>query len=605
MLNRNRGPASEAPALRLVLDRHDDRVNHMNHAVGRSNVRRGDVRVVDHHLAVHDLDLDGDPSTVFACVSLTTSAAITLPDTTWYVSTSVSARLSLSSASRSAFGIFRNAASVGANTVNGPSLLRVGVTYPAAPGVCQDLRELWGVIVVARAAGSNSAVLPPTLPSSANDFPSGSLTLPARFGDYELRQELGRGGMGVVYRAQQASLGRDVAVKMILRGQLASQADRERFEAEAQAAARLDHPGIVPVYEVGELDGRPYFSMKHVGGTTLAQRLADGPLPPREAARMLAAVARAIHFAHMRGVLHRDLKPSNILLDEQGEPHVTDFGLAKQITDAETLTKTGAILGTPAYMAPSRPPAARPGRPAQRRLFAGRDPLPHAHRPAAVSGRLAGRNGAAGAGAGPGAAAAAQPQGRPRPGDDLPPLPAKAARPALRLGCRAGRRPGGVSQRREHLGPQRPLCPDARRLMRETHHAAVLENWGLLWMWHSLALLVACFATNMLRPVRRQRPAALLPALDRRPRRLGGRLLGPAAADGAGHVRRAADRPPLGRLDDLHRAAVSAGSLARTAAAELSPVLGLVTGMVFLAKAGILSGEFYVWAVAALSDGRS
>src|SRR5688500_7837335 len=160
--------------------------------------------------------------------------------------------------------------------------------------------------------------------------------------------------MGDIYRAQQASMGREVAVKMILRGQFATQADRERFEAEAQAAARLDHPGIVPVYEVGEIDGRPYFSMKHVRGTTLAQRLAEGPLPSREAARMLAAVARAIHFAHMRGVLHRDLKPSNILLDENGEPHVTDFGLAKQMSDATAVTKTGAVLGTPAYMAPEQ-----------------------------------------------------------------------------------------------------------------------------------------------------------------------------------------------------------------------------------------------------------
>ncbi len=182
------------------------------------------------------------------------------------------------------------------------------------PQFASDLRELWGVIVVARAAGSSSALVQPTVPVT-NDFPSDSIQLPARFGDYQLTDELGRGGMGVVYRASQISLGREVAVKMILRCQFASRTDRERFETEAQAAARLDHPGIVPVYEVGEIDGRPYFSMKYVAGVTLAQRLAAGPLPSREAARILAAVARAIHFAHMRGVLHRDLKPSNILLD--------------------------------------------------------------------------------------------------------------------------------------------------------------------------------------------------------------------------------------------------------------------------------------------------
>src|SRR5262245_46082873 len=156
------------------------------------------------------------------------------------------------------------------------------------PELASDLRQLWGVIVVARAAGSNSALLSPAQPRT-NEFPSDSFQLPARFGDYELREELGRGGMGVVYRASQTSLGREVAVKMILRGQLASQADRQRFEAEAQAAAKLDHPGIVPVYEVGELGGRPYFSMKYVRGTTLGQRLAAGPLAPREAARILAA----------------------------------------------------------------------------------------------------------------------------------------------------------------------------------------------------------------------------------------------------------------------------------------------------------------------------
>ena len=165
--------------------------------------------------------------------------------------------------------------------------------------------------------------------------------------------------MGVVYRAHQQSLNREVAVKMILRGQLATPAEKDRFRAEAEAAAKLDRPGIVPVYEVGEWEGRPYFTMKYIRGTTLAQKLVNGPLPAREAAAILASVARAVHFAHESGVLHRDLKPSNILLDEHDEPHVTDFGLAKQITDAATLTKTGAILGTPAYMAPEQAAGAR------------------------------------------------------------------------------------------------------------------------------------------------------------------------------------------------------------------------------------------------------
>lgn len=216
------------------------------------------------------------------------------------------------------------------------------------PDFAAELRELWGAVMIAQAAGSGS--IAETIPSQT-DFPSGTLTLPARFGDYELIQELGRGGMGVVYRARQLSLGREVALKMVLRGNLASQADLDRFQAEAQAAAKLDHPAIVPVFEVGHEGGRPYFTMKYIGGTTLAQRLALGPLPAKEAATILSAVARGIHFAHTRGVLHRDIKPSNILLDENGWPHITDFGLAKQMSDAASLTKTGAVLGTPAIAA--------------------------------------------------------------------------------------------------------------------------------------------------------------------------------------------------------------------------------------------------------------
>jgi hypothetical protein len=171
---------------------------------------------------------------------------------------------------------------------------------------------------------------------------------------YEILGELGRGGMGVVFRTRQTSLSRTVALKMILAGQLASPADVQRFRTEAEAAAQLDHPHIVPIHEVGQHNGQPYFTMKLVEGTCLSEHLPRLAQDPRAGVRLLAAVARAIHHAHQRGIIHRDLKPANILVDAGGVPHVTDFGLARRVDGGSGLTQTGAIVGTPSYMAPEQ-----------------------------------------------------------------------------------------------------------------------------------------------------------------------------------------------------------------------------------------------------------
>src|SRR6516162_6135868 len=173
-------------------------------------------------------------------------------------------------------------------------------------------------------------------------------------GDYELVEVVGRGGQGVVFRARQKSLNRTVALKMISLGSWASEAHLKRFRREAEAAASLEHPGIVPIYEVGECDGSCYFSMRFVEGGQLDQVIKQKPMLIRQSAELISKVARTVHYAHEHGILHRDIKPGNILLDAKSEPLLTDFGLARLVEAESTVTRTKEVMGTPSYMAPEQ-----------------------------------------------------------------------------------------------------------------------------------------------------------------------------------------------------------------------------------------------------------
>lgn len=195
----------------------------------------------------------------------------------------------------------------------------------------------------------SDATLPPQETAFCIDQP-----LPHCFGDYELLEKIAHGGMGVVFRARQPSLNRIVAVKMILSGQIAGEDEVKRFYVEAEAAGNLDHPGIVPVFDVGCHEGQHYYSMAFVEGQSLSDSIKKGPIPPKDAALLARKIAIAMEVAHEQGIVHRDLKPGNVLLDERSEPRITDFGLAKRVEGDSQLTATGMVLGTPSYMPPEQ-----------------------------------------------------------------------------------------------------------------------------------------------------------------------------------------------------------------------------------------------------------
>ena len=361
------------------------------------------------------------------------------------------------------------------------------------PDIADDLRDLWTTFVIAEEFSGKEGAAEAAEPSKARPG------MP-RVRDHDILEEIGRGGMGIVYRARQRSLDRLVALKVMAPGGFVSEGERARFRREAESAARLEHPHIAPVYEVGISGETPYFTMRLLEGKTLANVLFQGPLAPREAANLLFPVARAVEYAHTRGVLHRDLKPANILLDEGGRPYITDFGLAKRIEAGATLTQSGAILGTPSYMPPEQAAGSR-GQVGPRsdvyslgailyQMLTGRPPFQAASPLDTLLSVL----------------------------EEDPPLPRllnpRADRDLELIALKCLQKPpdlryasaGALADdleaylRGESLSVRSSgLRLLASRAFRETHHAAVLKNWGLLWMAHSVVLLVLCTATSSLK----------------------------------------------------------------------------------------------------------
>src|SRR6266571_9357672 len=216
-------------------------------------------------------------------------------------------------------------------------------------------REKVCIHCLLRSALDQDDVVPGKRPQqSDHEVIAGDNRTSIEFGDYELLEEIGRGSQGVVYRARQKNLNRIVALKVIALGHWATEPHVKRFRREAEAAARLNHPSIVPIYEVGERDGSCYFSMKFVEGGQLDEAVRRRPMSIRQAAELIAKVARTVHYAHEHGILHRDIKPGNILVDKKGEPHLTDFGLARLLESESTITRTLEVMGTPSYMAPEQ-----------------------------------------------------------------------------------------------------------------------------------------------------------------------------------------------------------------------------------------------------------
>jgi serine/threonine-protein kinase len=473
------------------------------------------------------------------------------------------------------------------------------------PLLADELRAIWGTIIVTDAIGSHEVRLMGDSSSTTSDSNVWRMSLPCNFGDYRLIEEVGRGGMGVVYRAEQVGLGRQVAVKMILKDQLASESERQRFFAEARATARLQHAGIVPVYDVGEIDARPYFAMQYIQGRTLQELINTNSIDERQSVRIVAMIAEAVDFAHQNGILHRDIKPSNILVDSNGIARLTDFGLAKHTDAGESLTRTGVVLGTPSYMSPEQASGRMGNISPASDVYSLGSVLYHA---------LTGR---------PPFVAKTTMDMLLQVMEQDPPsarlLNPKIDRDLEMVLVRCLQKPPDLrypsaaklaSDLNAYLKDE-PISARSgqfaqvvARWFRETHHAPVLENWGLLWMWHSLVLVIASVLTELLQwnnagvvsypllwTVGLGAWAAVFWALRRR--------MGPvtfverqiAHVWGAAMIGIAALFPVEWALG--------------LAPLTLTPLLAVITGMMFFIKAGILSGVFYIQAVSLFVAGAA
>ncbi|MFM7055679.1 MAG: serine/threonine-protein kinase [Planctomycetota bacterium] len=473
------------------------------------------------------------------------------------------------------------------------------------PDLEQDLREL---IATAQMADDlallHSVSLSDTIRQPQRPPGRGS-AVGSFVGEYEIQGEIGRGGMGVVYRAWQQSLQRTVALKMIPNAAFASSHDIARLRIEALAAARLQHPNIVPVYDVGEQDGQPWFSMQFVDGVTLSQRLSSGPLPPRDAVSLLIPVVEAIGAAHRAGVLHRDLKPANILIARDGTPFVTDFGLAKRVSpsgnaasvsgDLHSLKASGAILGTPAWMSPEQASGQTDSIDVAADIYSlgavlfamltGRPPFQAASPLDTVlmvleqdppSIRMLNR------------AVDADLEMIVMKCLQKPPDLRYESTTALAADLRAWLNNEPITARSS------TVLRIMTRLFRESHHAAILQNWGLLWMWHSAVVLLLCLITNamQLNGVTQRWPFVGLWVVG----------LGLWAAIFWNLRHRAGPITAVERqIAHIWGGSMLASSMLfavetimHRPVLEFSPCLGAIAGMVFLAKAGILSGRFYI-----------